>query len=331
VNVSDPVEEPAVERKRVEAFGPPAVVASDPRQLVDLAWSPDGRRIALVDGTGTLGVVDRSGDRQPLVPGEFPSWMPDGQRLVFSRDGDLWITKIDAPKPEIFARKDRSSRQQQWSHPVCSPTGEWVVFECRDYVDSAVRRKTQRFGLVDGTGRQFEVLLMEASSGFGVWSPKGSWLACCNYEAGARFHLMRPKQLPELMRTGRALGFSPDETRLAFRDGVEVCLLGRREEEWQLLDRRFAASEGDVSSDENPIGWLDDEQIIFEEGGVLYGANVKTGEELVFGELDGLVPRGVASLAWSPDRRMLAAEVLSASVESSRSAQGVSLVLLERK
>ena len=329
--MSDHSEEPAVERKRVDAFGPPAVIASDPQQIVDLAWSPDGQRIAFLDGSGTVGVVDRSGRRQQLAPGEFPSWMPDGNRLVFSRDGDLWITALDASKPEIFARKDRSSRRQHWSHPVCSPTGEWVVFECREYVDPALRRKAQRFGLVDGTGGQFEVLLVEASSGLGVWSPKGSWLACCNYEAGARFHLMRPQQLPELMRAGRALGFSPDETHLAFRDGLEVRLLARREEQWQLLDDRFTASGPDVSSDENPIGWLDDEQIVFEDGGVLYGANVKTGEELVLGELAGMVPRGVASLAWSPDRQTLVAEVLSASTESSASAQGVSLVILERR
>src|SRR6476646_9264541 len=88
--------------------GRPAIVSADqqvytvpaasgqPRQVTqgDLAahspsWSPDGRRLAYVQGTH-ISVVDRqAGTTKTIVFGlvghDPPAWSPDGRRIAFTR------------------------------------------------------------------------------------------------------------------------------------------------------------------------------------------------------------------------------------------------------
>jgi hypothetical protein len=74
----------------------------------DLAWSPDGSRLAVVrsgrDGSSEIWVIDvaAASARRISAPGardEAPSWSPDGRHLVYvsTRDQriDLWIARAD--------------------------------------------------------------------------------------------------------------------------------------------------------------------------------------------------------------------------------------------
>ncbi len=84
-------------------------LADDPRPIehLDLAWSPDGTRIALIEQASptelNLVVVDavRRREVSRLTGGlnEHPAWSPDGQWLVFSStrtgDRDLWLVRPD--------------------------------------------------------------------------------------------------------------------------------------------------------------------------------------------------------------------------------------------
>jgi dipeptidyl aminopeptidase/acylaminoacyl peptidase len=66
-------------------------------------------------------------------------WSPDGQRIVFGKDGrDLWIMPVDAGgDPVPFARSPFPKTQAQ-----ISPDGRWIVYTSLDtnrdevYVDS---------------------------------------------------------------------------------------------------------------------------------------------------------------------------------------------------
>jgi Tol biopolymer transport system component len=63
----------------------------------DLAWSPDGCRIALElrDDEGHIAVFDLStGSFADLGPGFVPKWSPEGRRLTFIRDA-AGATDID--------------------------------------------------------------------------------------------------------------------------------------------------------------------------------------------------------------------------------------------
>jgi hypothetical protein len=58
------------------------------------SWAPDGSRVALVDGTSNLHVVDLGGDgfapRRVLHSGGLPwqvNWSPDGSTIAFAADG----------------------------------------------------------------------------------------------------------------------------------------------------------------------------------------------------------------------------------------------------
>ena len=74
---------------------------------VDAAWSPDGSQIAFVRGSGEttfIYLMDSTGSGAPteLVSGWSPCWSLDGKRIMFVREGDLWvITLEDAREQQI--------------------------------------------------------------------------------------------------------------------------------------------------------------------------------------------------------------------------------------
>ena len=109
--------------------GAPTLVAWVPPQPHSVAWSPDGSRLAYVQGNGdfiraeTLGniapssiwIVDVDGGEPVEVTGHLslnvsPAWLPDGRHLMFisNRDGprDLYVVEVDGsgrPKGEPVA------------------------------------------------------------------------------------------------------------------------------------------------------------------------------------------------------------------------------------
>jgi Tol biopolymer transport system component len=65
-------------------------------------WSPDGKSIAYVrgwEGAGALWVMDANGSHQHAITGGHndmgPSWSPNGDKLIFSRDDTLFVINPD--------------------------------------------------------------------------------------------------------------------------------------------------------------------------------------------------------------------------------------------
>ena len=76
---------------------------SDTRPAVSstIAWAPDDRRIAFATGIGDerlyqIKILDvESGEETLLARGSDPTWSPDGSRIAFIRDGNLYVIDVD--------------------------------------------------------------------------------------------------------------------------------------------------------------------------------------------------------------------------------------------
>lgn len=94
-------------------------------------WSPDGRRIAYCAGSGSgseqVIVMNADGsDARPLTAGSsrhlFVDWSPDGQRLAFMRDYQLYIMNADGTDQRPLLAG--FARNLAWS-----PDGTMIAFE----------------------------------------------------------------------------------------------------------------------------------------------------------------------------------------------------------
>ena len=88
----------------------------------DPAWSPDGGSIACTGGAGVYVVPSTGG--VPLLAaagGQSPSWGPDG-RLVFERDGDLWIRGSEGSEQRL-TRTPEVETEPSWC-----PSGTWIAY-----------------------------------------------------------------------------------------------------------------------------------------------------------------------------------------------------------
>ncbi len=216
---------PQLTFSRPEAFGGGVftLAAGAPRRLVDgsaAAWSPDGRRIAVVAGEGAaLHVVDPDGRFRALLalgPVSGPDWSPDGRKLVFERFG--WIHTIDADGTD-------ERRIAQGRSPAWSPGGRRIAFV-------SDRAGNDDIYAVRATGGGVKQL----SSGLGnendpAWSPNGRRIAYVTDETGAAEIglLDGATQKVGALTSDRSVAsmpaWSPDGKRIAYvslRDGAEA-------------------------------------------------------------------------------------------------------------
>jgi TolB protein len=102
------------------------------------AWSPDGKRIALVR-SGQVWVMNAAGSGQRRLtleggPNFNPSWSPDGRRIVFERGGRRQRTNYSPGSAgyEVYVMNADGSAQQRLtrggSGPRWSPDGRQIVY-----------------------------------------------------------------------------------------------------------------------------------------------------------------------------------------------------------
>lgn len=119
---------------------------SDPHKLLDTAdstyqasFSPDGSKIAFVDTSGALALVNSDGsgtpheiDTPPSGADSYPDWSPDGSRIVFQRgpssaDQRLWVVPADGSAPAVELMDPGAGTSD--SEPAFSPDGAKLAFE----------------------------------------------------------------------------------------------------------------------------------------------------------------------------------------------------------
>lgn len=201
------------------------------------AWTPDGRRLAVVV-RGDLWTMDADGShaRQlTLTPGaeNQPAWSPDGRHLAFTRDGAVWTIRADGENEQRVAAAGAS--------PTWSPDGTRIAYD-------------------DGTSVVVESLLgggpralVEGTSP--AWSPDGRRIAYVADDGGQLdLHLVdvasgKRSRVTYDPGDDTSPAWSPDGRRLAYvREGavwlVAADGTGRRrlatgtDPSWQPLPRR---------------------------------------------------------------------------------------------
>ena len=154
-----------------------------------LAWSPDGTRIAFSgDRFGNMdiwtvtvpgGEVRRITD-DPLYEG-YPSWSPDGSRLLYVRMDDRWVdhdvieVDPDGSNPRTVVRDTgffdyRAGRA--FASAQVSPDGQTVLF------------RSQRSGWLnfwvaprDGSAEPRRIAASDHDQSDARWSPDGDWIS----------------------------------------------------------------------------------------------------------------------------------------------------------
>jgi dipeptidyl aminopeptidase/acylaminoacyl peptidase len=91
--------------------------------VADLAWSPDGSRLAFdARYGGGVWIVGVDGSGLTEVPkGSAPRWSPTGSRLAFQSAGGIWVINADGSGRREVAAVGRD--------PVWSPDGSRIAYQ----------------------------------------------------------------------------------------------------------------------------------------------------------------------------------------------------------
>jgi hypothetical protein len=207
---------------RPEAFGGGVFTTGKQilRKGTQAAWSPDGRRFAVVSGDGAaLHVVDADGRNRTMIafgPVSSPDWAPGARSLVFERFG--WIHRIDADGTD-------ERRLIRGHSPAWSPGGRRIAFVSdRAGTDDLFAIRAVGGGLVQLTSAP-------GSETDPAWAPNGRRIAYVTDEtAAAEIAVLdvAGRRTALLTRDGAVAadpGWSQDGRRIAYvssRDGVDA-------------------------------------------------------------------------------------------------------------
>jgi Tol biopolymer transport system component len=141
--------------------GAPRVLA----RTNEFAWSPDSRKIAYLDATGSISVIRVEGRGQSRLTangGRPLTWSADGKKLAFVRDEGLYVVNADGT-----GRRNLTPGVRVFGRPSWSPDSRRLAFyPCC----------LKGFSIVDASGAHLRTLV-----GRGVllpsWSHDGKWIA----------------------------------------------------------------------------------------------------------------------------------------------------------
>jgi len=156
-------------------------------------WTPDGR-LAYRLPEGPAAILDPdTGMQEPLPAGSLGTWSPDGGRLVYERDGGLFIYEpATGQEWALVVAPEGGGQEATWAlEPAWSPRGDWVacIVETPDFATlglitpdaSAPAGSTDLLETFDGR---------EAPALQFAWSPDGAQLAALT--ADPRFEQRPP-------------------------------------------------------------------------------------------------------------------------------------------
>ena len=161
-----------------------------------LSWSPDGTRVLFSTTNGEfsgsasrfLSIANADGSGQTSLPNSptrvnDPDWSPDGDRVAFARDGEIWVVNLNGTELKRIAA--RLNFGDVYSRPRWSPDGSQILFSKGTTNDNQAMLVKP-----DGTGLTRALNVPRSINA--SWSPDGKKilytgyreLACVNYDGG---------------------------------------------------------------------------------------------------------------------------------------------------
>lgn len=242
----------------VEPGSDPVRITSDDAEQQDVAWSPDGTRIAFAavrdgtydivvanaDGSGIRAVTDLPADERN------PSWSPDGERLAFALEGPgetfaVYVTALDGGR----ARKIVQEEHCFVGDPRWSPDGDLITVaigglitsgggganpDCISGGDIDIFRTTAEGGPLE------QVTKGRADDTWADWSPDASRLAVIDQSVPAVI-TMAPDGTGR-RRVGRKLAFSSARPEWS-SDGSMILYVDESGSDIYVVDAASRSSE----------------------------------------------------------------------------------------
>ncbi len=184
---------------------------------LDVAWSPDGSKLAVSRGR-SVWVVNVDGSdpvRMARVGASSLSWSPDGRRIAFTRwyhadNPDVWIMNADGSGMHRLKRTPKG-----WDSNVdWKPTGGWLAFDSGGYVPYVYVMRTNGSSL-------HRVTPQPVSGEQPDWSPDGRRIVFVNWDH--EIWVMNANGRSQTRLTSQAgeahPAWSPDGRKIAFSRG----------------------------------------------------------------------------------------------------------------
>jgi Tol biopolymer transport system component len=107
----------------------------------NVAWSPDGKRVAFESGRAGVHQVyirpaDGSGEAEQITTGDYDhylcDWSPDGRTIAYveyhpDSGADLWLVDLEARQPRALLNSRFYEKQATFS-----PNGRWLAYATDD-------------------------------------------------------------------------------------------------------------------------------------------------------------------------------------------------------
>jgi Tol biopolymer transport system component len=159
-------------------------------------WSPDGRRLAFVDGSNaSIRLVDLQTGAEMIIPtnaGAVGAWSPDGRQMLFTnlnfagdREPYTSVMRVNFDAQQIVPVLGADFNRADFSPPAWSPDGQAIIIGQRT-ADSGETKQIWRYR-PDGSDPQ--PLTADGRFNFGGyrWSPWGDAILLQRFELGVPY------------------------------------------------------------------------------------------------------------------------------------------------